>query len=255
MAREDSCIVSEPSPVSDAPALLSPAVAADEARVLKRFERQVRATSFLRRTLQIAGLPIEAGAKISQLRELDGELLSFISAATADQDDKSHCGALATAVRSLFLLHHTILSSQSSSDGAAATMTTEDESAADSSSSSSLAALDTAARLVAHAAADHLETRSVEALPPCCAYNLRAAAEHLTRSQSQSRSHRRDPSSADHRGGGDDDGSSSSLGTSSLASCLALEKAFLVRWMGRRRRVAAPEAGDDNPGGTIGWVY
>lgn len=72
--------------------------AAGEAKVLKRFERQVQATFFLHRTLQIASVPIEAGAKISQLRELDGQLLSFISA-TADQDDKSHCGALATALR------------------------------------------------------------------------------------------------------------------------------------------------------------
>lgn len=75
-------------------------------------------------------------------------------------------------------------------------------------SNNSLAALDTAARIVANAADDHLQTRSVETLPLCCAYNLRAAVEHM-------RSRRKPPDE-------------------SLRSCLALEKTLIEHRLGRR---------------------
>lgn len=87
--------------------------------------------------------------------------------------------------------------------------TTTGEPRADSISNNSLAALDTAARIVANAAHDHLETRSVESLPLCCAYNLRAAVEHL-------RSRRNSPDE-------------------SLRSCLALEKSLLRHRLGESK--------------------
>lgn len=98
MPLQDNSTTFKPSSVSD---LLLPAISATEARDSRRFERQVQATFFLNQALQIASFPTEAEAKISQLRELDGQLLSFIST-TTHGDDKSHCGALATAVRYCF---------------------------------------------------------------------------------------------------------------------------------------------------------
>lgn len=64
--------------------------------------------------------------------------------------------------------------------------------------------------MVSHAAEDHLETRSIESLPPCCAYNLRAAIEHMQ-----------------NRHNSVDEGGSF---LQDLQSCITLEKALLERW-------------------------
>jgi hypothetical protein len=74
----------------------------------------------------------------------------------------------------------------------------------------SRAALDTAAKIMVDVAHDHMENiAGVDALPLCCAYNLRVAMKHITDVRSPIA------------------GEDSSDG---LESLLALEKAFCKRW-------------------------
>ncbi|KAL2444741.1 hypothetical protein ABEF95_017205 [Exophiala dermatitidis] len=133
------------------------------------FARQAQATFFLDQILRITSQSGSADVQLAHLQSLDSQLLTYISTVT-DDENRHHCGALAIAFRALFLLQDVIMAQPDIE------ATEEHEG---NMKQKSLAALDTASRIVAHAAEDHMETRKLETLHMCCAGNLQLAMVHM----------------------------------------------------------------------------
>ena len=111
---------------------------------------------------------------LAELRRIDADLQSFLSVVLEQCRGTwgVYCGAIAIALRAMFLLHHHLLSEKVSGSAAVGQIQT------------SSAALDAATNIMIDIAQTHAESvnsRNVDALPPTCIFTLYAALEHVGR--------------------------------------------------------------------------
>ncbi|KAJ5172766.1 hypothetical protein N7492_005359 [Penicillium capsulatum] len=180
-----------------------PILAATHDNSIGGFGRQIQVTYILDQLLKAIQNPTDTTAHIAHLKGLDQELqrLMAILIRDCDHEWRYYCGAIGTAVRSLFLLHKHI---QILPPADPETLWLQ---------KSSQAALDFVTNIMADVAHDHLQRLTVVnagVLPLSCAYNLRASINHIEWQRSVGRT----------------------FSTSSLGSLVALENICFQRWRG-----------------------
>ncbi|KAL4863314.1 hypothetical protein BDV12DRAFT_177661 [Aspergillus spectabilis] len=135
--------------------------------VLSGFQNAAQATCLLDRVIHRIS-DIESDHKRAELDELDRTLRTFLTAMMHQFPAVTggKCGAIAVAIRALFLIHRQILGHRTEYDGVWYT---------------SRAALETISKIVVDIASSHqgLCTSQLDTLPPSCIYIVRAALGHL----------------------------------------------------------------------------
>ncbi|OJJ43872.1 hypothetical protein ASPZODRAFT_135906 [Penicilliopsis zonata CBS 506.65] len=194
----DRCLRALPSDVE--PFEDPPRLSGVHSKNVTRFGRQAQATNLLDQVLSVLRMDMEIDQTISELRRLDAELQAFLAIMTIECGAQlgHYCGAMATAIRALVLVHQNILANTETTD----TLLHQN----------SRAALETATKImvdVAYHHITHLTPHNVDALPLCCSYNLRVAMDHI---ENQSRHFPGTQASKD------------------LACLMALDRAFCMRW-------------------------
>ncbi|KAL1882028.1 hypothetical protein VTK73DRAFT_2742 [Phialemonium thermophilum] len=142
---------------------------------LRSFAQQAQAVHLLDRILRIISSPDNPERRLWQLLELDGKLQKDLLELMQERlrPGGLKCGAIATLIRSLYVLHQEIIAT------APILSSLADH---ESWQRRSKAALDTATRIMAEVAEhhlDHIVHHGVDSLPFCCAGNLRVAKKYI----------------------------------------------------------------------------
>ncbi|KAJ5669113.1 hypothetical protein N7462_010183 [Penicillium macrosclerotiorum] len=139
------------------------------------FGRAAQATALLDHVIKTFSLA-DISSKQTTLDELDSLLRSFLAAVMQQCQGTwvVYCGAIAIAIRALFLLHWRIL-------GELTENASLDHRLVEEMSNNSFATLDTVTKMVIDIADSHghVTTSFLDTLPPSCAYITRAALTHI----------------------------------------------------------------------------
>ncbi|KAK5996390.1 Transcription factor BOA15 [Cladobotryum mycophilum] len=195
----------QPGQEEDSSSFRMPPLSAVDDRNVDSFGRQAQAVYFLDQVLKAVQQADGAPPKLQEVEKLDREIQTFLMIVfnECDRLNELNCGVVAVAIRSLFILHERILDEKDLSGGEPHVHLKP----------ASMAALDTVANIVTHAAHDHskhMVPRQADTNPLCCVYNLRLAKKHIE----------------ERRGNIDQEES-----FSKLAPLLTLSKAVSKRWV------------------------
>lgn len=128
------------------------------------FARLVASTAYLDKLFKVLRLPVDED-QVNALIALDSELLTYLNSEITSQGHSHHSDAIATATRSLYLLHQNLLQLARACGHVQCQRSSQE-------------ALDTMARMILGAAQSHHGRDGIEAMCLSSAYNLSVPIKH-----------------------------------------------------------------------------